>query len=58
MTYQKYNDLTTDVIKSGKQIEISAQVRVKDFYRKLGYRATGPVYYDEYCAHIRMVKLL
>ena len=42
----------------GKQIEVSAQVRVKDFYRKLGYRATGPVYYDEYCAHIRMVKLL
>ena len=42
----------------GKQIEVSAQVRVKDFYHKLGYREAGAVYYDEYCEHIRMVKLL
>lgn len=40
----------------GKVIEVSAQVRVKDFYKKLGYKQVGEVYLDEYCEHIRMVK--
>ena len=42
----------------GKQIEVSAQVRVSDFYKKLGYKQTGDTYFDEYCEHIRMVKTL
>ena len=42
----------------GKRITLSAQVRAKDFYEKLGYRASGKTYFDEYCAHIQMVKEL
>ena len=40
----------------GKLIEISAQLRVKDFYAKIGYTAVGDVYLDEYCPHIKMQK--
>ena len=39
----------------GKQIEVSAQVRVSDFYKKLGYNQVGDIFFDEYCEHIRMV---
>ena len=42
----------------GKNIEVSAQVRVSDFYKKLGYEKVGEIYFDEYCEHIRMVKEL
>ena len=42
----------------GKSIELSAQVRVKDFYQKLGYCPVGDVYLDEYCEHITMRKEL
>ncbi len=42
----------------GKKIEISAQVRVKEFYKKLGYEEVGEIYLDEYCEHITMVKEL
>lgn len=42
----------------GKSIEVSAQVRIKDFYRKLGYVAQGEIYLDEFCEHIKMVKVL
>ena len=42
----------------GKTIEVSAQVRVSDFYKKLGYNKVGDIYFDEYCEHIRMVKEL
>lgn len=41
-----------------KQIEVSAQVRVKEFYKKLGYDEVGEVYFDEFLEHIRMVKIL
>lgn len=41
-----------------EQISLSAQCRVKEFYEKLGFNATGKTYYDEYCEHIRMVKKL
>ena len=40
----------------GKTIEVSAQVRVKEFYKKLGYKEVGEIYFDEYCEHITMVK--
>ena len=43
---------------NGKQIEVSAQVRIKDFYNKLGYKEFGEVYFDEYCEHIAMKKEL
>ncbi len=43
---------------NGKQIEVSAQVRVSEFYKKLGYNKVGDIYFDEFCEHIRMVKNL
>lgn len=39
-------------------IEVSAQVRVSEFYEKLGYNKVGEIYLDEFCEHIRMVKYL
>lgn len=42
----------------GEKIEVSAQVRVKEFYKKLGYKEVGEIYFDEYCEHITMVKEL
>ena len=39
-------------------IEVSAQVRVSEFYEKLEYNAVGNIYFDEYCEHIKMVKEL
>ncbi len=43
---------------SGRTIEVSAQVRVKKFYEKLGFREVGKIYLDEFCEHVRMVKEL
>lgn len=40
----------------GKKLSVSAQVRVKSFYEKQGYKAFGEIYLDEYCEHIHMVK--
>jgi predicted GNAT family N-acyltransferase len=37
---------------------LSAQVRVKGFYEKLGYKMTGDVYDDEGVPHILMYKEL
>lgn len=37
---------------------LSAQVRVKDFYKKLGFVEHGEEYLDEYCPHIYMEKTL
>ncbi len=49
----------TEILKENcKQIEVSAQVRIKDFYKKLGYKEFGEVYFDEYCEHITMKKNL
>lgn len=42
----------------GKVINISAQCRVKDFYKKLGYEEASEIYYDEYCEHVKMIKKL
>lgn len=42
----------------GTVIILSAQVRASGFYEKLGYIKLGDIYYDEYCEHIRMEKLL
>lgn len=42
----------------GKNIEVAAQVRVKEFYKKLGYKEVGEIYFDEYCEHINMTKNL
>lgn len=40
------------------KIELSAQCTVQDFYRKNGYVASGDIYYDEFCPHIHMEKIL
>lgn len=44
--------------RGGQTIEVSAQVRVKNFYEKLGFQAVGETYFDEFCEHVRMVKKL
>lgn len=42
----------------GTAVALSAQVRVSGFYEKLGYIKKGDIYYDEYCEHILMEKLI
>jgi len=56
----KIMKLAEDEIKKegGQNIELSAQVRISDFYKKLGYNKVGDIYYDEFCEHIKMVKNL
>lgn len=39
-------------------IKLSAQVRASGFYEKLGYKKYGDVYFDEYCEHIAMKKMI
>ncbi|MCC8147171.1 MAG: GNAT family N-acetyltransferase [Bacteroidales bacterium] len=40
----------------GTKIKLSAQLQIQPFYEKIGYKATGPVYTEEECPHIRMEK--
>ena len=42
----------------GIETELSAQLRAKEFYEKLGYLPYGDEYLDEYCPHISMKKAL
>lgn len=42
----------------GTSISLSAQLRVKKFYELSGYKASGGIYFDEYCEHIHMEKIL
>ncbi len=44
----------------GRQVKrlAAAQVRVRPFYEKLGFTASGDEYLDEYCPHIHMEKEL
>ena len=42
----------------GSRVTLSAQVRVKKFYSKNGYKEIGNIYFDEHCEHIRMEKFL
>ena len=37
---------------------LSAQVRASDFYKNQGYVQSGEEYYDEYCPHIHMEKVI
>jgi predicted GNAT family N-acyltransferase len=39
-------------------IELSAQCSAAGFYEKLGYVKVGDVYMDQFCPHIKMVKIL
>ncbi|MCC8160296.1 MAG: GNAT family N-acetyltransferase [Oscillospiraceae bacterium] len=41
-----------------EKIELSAQTRVAEFYKRLGYAPYGEEYTDEGCPHIAMVKIL
>lgn len=41
-----------------EKCELSAQCRVKDFYKSLGFEESGEEYLDEYCPHIHMEKTL
>ncbi len=40
------------------RIILGAQTRVQGFYETLGYRVYGDEYYEEYCPHVPMEKLL
>ena len=42
----------------GIETELSAQLRARGFYEKLGYFPYGDEYLDEYCPHISMKKAL
>ena len=55
---KKIMQVAEDEIKKngGQVIEISAQIRVQNFYTKLGYNPIGKVYLDEFCEHIKMIK--
>lgn len=44
--------------KNARVTVLSAQVRVKEFYKKIGYTEEGETYLDEGCAHIKMRKEL
>ncbi|WP_058486346.1 GNAT family N-acetyltransferase [Defluviitalea phaphyphila] len=41
-----------------KKIVISAQCQAQDFYKKNGYIAKGDIYYEEFCPHIYMEKII
>lgn len=41
-----------------KRMALSAQCRVREFYEKSGYTASGEVYLDQFCPHIHMEKPL
>jgi predicted GNAT family N-acyltransferase len=42
----------------GTKIMLSAQTRARGFYETLGYVVQGEEYLDEYCPHIKMIKIV
>lgn len=44
--------------RGGLEVMVSAQCNASGFYKKLGYKAQGNIYLDEYCPHICMRKEL
>lgn len=44
------------VISGGKRIELSAQCRVAEFYKKQGYMELNDIHMDEDCPHTWMRK--
>lgn len=42
----------------GNSVQLSSQVSAKNFYSKLGYKEEGPEYLDEFCPHVKMMKIL
>lgn len=42
----------------GRETVLSAQVRAKGFYEKIGYAEEGEIYMEEMCPHIKMRKKL
>ena len=39
-------------------LELGAQMQVREFYSRLGYRAEGELFYEQGCPHIMMKKFL
>ncbi len=37
---------------------LSSQLQARPFYEKCGYTATGDIYLDQHCPHIKMVKTM
>lgn len=60
--YRKFHlgsALMTEIIQQAKQLHaqsviVSAQCRVSDFYKKIGFAEQGEIYMDEHCPHIKM----
>lgn len=57
------SDILNALEKKAKELNyqrvcLSAQVRVKNFYKKNGYVEYGEEYLDEYCPHVSMKKEL
>ena len=40
------------------RVTLSAQVRASGFYKAIGYTPYGEEYFDQYCPHIAMEKML
>ena len=51
-TMEKCKELKID------EVYLGAQVRVKEFYKKFGFKEFGDIYYDEHVENIHMVKQL
>jgi predicted GNAT family N-acyltransferase len=41
-----------------RAVELSARVTAEKFYKKLGYRTIGTIFYDQDIQHIKMVKII
>lgn len=39
-------------------IELSARITAEEFYKKLGYRTVGNIFYEHNIQHIKMVKVI
>lgn len=42
----------------GKSVQLSAQVTAMKFYNNCGYNEEGPEYLDEFCPHVKMIKII
>jgi len=44
--------------KGVQKIVLNAQIQVREFYERLGYRAEGEIFYEANIPHVRMVKVV
>ncbi|MCD6551651.1 GNAT family N-acetyltransferase [Thermotoga sp.] len=46
------------VSRRAKRLVLNAQIQVKGFYEKLGYKARGEIFYEANIPHVRMEKVV